>query len=75
MCQTRLGRDELVARFCVTQREPNPHFALFIIIIIFLNSMCNYWFTTVIRVRQIVFLFYILFYDVKIDENHMTKVF
>lgn len=75
MCQTRLERDEFMARIRVTKREPNPHFALFIIIIIFLNSMFNYWFTTVIRVHQIVLLFCILFYDVKINENHMTKVF
>lgn len=37
--------------------------------------MFNYWFTTVIRVHQIVLLFYILFCDVKINENHTTKVF
>lgn len=73
MCQTRLGRDEFMAYIFVMKREPNPNFALFIVIL-FLNSMFNYWFTTVIRVHQIL-LFYFLFCDVKIYENHMTKVF
>jgi len=50
--------------FLVMKREPNPDFSFIIIIIIFFNSMFNYWFTTVIRVHQIL-LFYLLFYDVK----------